>query len=61
MIDILVDYIILFASEIWSLILQTAPYLLLGMLFSGLIYIFVDNKLILKHIGSKNISSIFKS
>ena len=61
MIDILVNYIILFASEIWSLIIQTAPYLLLGMLFSGLIYIFVDNKLIYKHIGSKNFTSIFKS
>ena len=61
MIDILVDYIILFTSEIWSLFIQTAPYLLLGMLFSGLIYVFVDNKLIYKHIGSKNLSSIFKS
>jgi len=61
MIDILINYLILFALEIWSLFIQTAPYLLLGMLFSGLIYIFVDNKLILKHIGSKSISSIFKS
>ena len=61
MIDILINYLILFALEIWSLFIQTAPFLLLGMLFSGLIYIFVDNKLILKHIGSKNISSIFKS
>jgi len=50
-----------FILEIWSLFIQTAPYLLIGMFFSGLIYIFVDNKFILKHIGSKNILSIFKS
>ena len=38
-----------------------APYLILGMLTAGLISIFIDSRLVLKHIGSKNFSSVFKS
>lgn len=38
-----------------------APYLLLGMLFSGLISMFIDKGIVLKHIGAKNFKSIFKS
>lgn len=45
----------------WSLCVEVAPFLLLGMVFSGLISIFVDSHLIMKHIGKKNFSSIFKS
>ena len=47
--------------EMWSLCVEVAPFLLLGMVFSGLISIFVDSRLIMKHIGQKNFSSIFKS
>ncbi len=54
-------YIGLLVSEIWTLSSEMAPYLLLGMLFSGLISIFIDNNLVLNQIGSKNISSILKS
>ena len=45
----------------WSLCLNMAPFLLLGMVVSGLISMFVDSRLILKHIGSKNFLSIFKA
>ena len=38
-----------------------APFLLMGMFVSGLISMFVNSHLILKHIGSKNFLSIFKS
>jgi len=38
-----------------------APFLLMGMFVSGLISMFVNSRLILKHIGSKNFLSIFKS
>ena len=38
-----------------------APYLIIGMLTAGLISIFIDSRLVLKHIGSKNFSSVFKS
>ena len=61
MIELFKYYSFLFFSEIWSLCLETAPYLLIGMFFSGLINIFIDSNFIYKHIGSKNISSVFKS
>ncbi len=38
-----------------------APYLIIGMFTAGLISIFIDSRLVLKHIGSKNFSSVFKS
>ena len=41
--------------------MDMAPYLLLGMFVSGLISIFIDNSFVTKHIGQKNIFSIFKS
>jgi len=61
MLNLAVDYLDLFLSEIWSLCLQMSPFLLLGMFVAGLISIFVNSRLILKHIGSKNFSSILKS
>ena len=61
MIHVLRSFIQSFIEEFWSLCVETAPYLLLGMFFSGLIYIFIDSKFILKHIGSKSLSSILKS
>ena len=61
MIHFLSSFIQSFIEEFWSLCIETAPYLLLGMFFSGLIYIFIDSKFILKHIGSKSLSSILKS
>ena len=57
----LIKYIILFLNEIWSLTLMMAPYLLLGMLISGLLSIFINKDFVFKHIGSKNFISIFKS
>ena len=38
-----------------------APFLLMGMAISGLISIFIDSRMILKHLGSKNLLSIIKS
>jgi uncharacterized membrane protein YraQ (UPF0718 family)/copper chaperone CopZ len=59
--NLVVDYLGFFLSEIWSLCIQMSPFLLLGMFVSGLISIFVNSRLILKHIGSKNFLSILKS
>ncbi len=61
MFNSIINYATLFILEVWSLCLQTAPFLLMGMFFSGFIYIFVDSKFIFKHIGAKSISSVFKS
>ncbi len=57
----IIQYTILFINEIWSLTVMMAPYLLLGMLFSGIISMFIDKGIVLKHIGAKNFKSIFKS
>ena len=61
MLNLVVDYLSLFLSEMWSLCLDMAPFLLMGMFVSGVISMFVNSRLILKHIGSKNFLSIFKS
>lgn len=57
----MIHYISLFAQEMWRLCMEMAPYLLLGMFVSGLISVFIDNTFVTKHIGQKNIFSIFKS
>ena len=46
MLDIIIDYMLLFLREMWGLCLEMAPYLLLGMLVSGLISIFIDSSFI---------------
>ena len=57
----IIDYMLLFLREMWGLCLEMAPYLLLGMLVSGLISIFIDSSFIFKHIGQKNAGSVLKS
>ena len=59
--EIVINYIQMFLNEVWSLSMEMAPYLLLGMLVSGLISIFIDNDFIFNQIGPKNFTSIFKS
>jgi len=61
MLNVVVDYLGLFLSEMWSLCLEMSPFLLTGMFVAGIISMFVDSRLILKHIGSKSFSSILKS
>ena len=61
MLDIIIDNMLLFLREMWGLCLEMAPYLLLGMLVSGLISIFIDSSFIFKHIGQKNAGSVLKS
>lgn len=61
MLNSAVDYLGLFLLEMWSLCLEMSPFLLTGMFVAGLISMFVDSRLILKHIGSKSFSSILKS
>ena len=41
MLDLILDYMLLLVKEMWGLCVEMAPYLLLGMLVSGLISIFV--------------------
>ena len=57
----MVHYFGQFIQEMWSLCMEMAPYLLLGMLVSGLISIFIDSSFVSRHVGQKNIPSIMKS
>jgi len=58
---IIFDYCFIFIQEIWSLCLDMSPYLLLGMLVSGLIFVFIDSSIIYRQIGDKDFISILKS
>ena len=58
---LLVDISSTMLIEMWRLCAEMAPYLLFGMLVSGLITVFIDSQFIYKHIGSKDFKSIFKS
>ena len=58
---LLVDISSTMLIEMWRLCAEMAPYLLFGMLVSGLITVFIDSQFIYKHIGSKDFKSVFKS
>ena len=59
--SILVDISSTLLVEMWRLCAEMAPYLLFGMLVSGLITVFIDSQFIYRHIGSKDFKSVFKS
>ena len=50
-----------YLSVLWSYILVSAPYLLFGLFFSGLIHQFVPLSKVKKWLGEKNFSSVFKA
>jgi len=54
----LVDFITDFFSELWMLLLEMAPYLLLGFLFAGILKVFFPKRLIRKYIGKSNFRSV---
>ena len=59
MLNLAINYLSLLLFEMWSLCLEMAPFLLMGMVISGLISMFIDSRFIMKHLGSKNLLSIF--
>ena len=38
----------------WDICLEMAPFLILGFIFSGIISVFIDDKLVYKQIGQRN-------
>ena len=50
---------ILLAS--WALFLEAAPYLFLGLLVAGLMYLFLSPQAIVKHLHRGRVSSVFKA
>ena len=59
--ELFLDYLIILVKEMWTLSVDMAPYILLGMLVSGIISVFVNSDMIFKHIGPKNFTSTLKS
>ena len=59
--ELIFNYLNIFAKEMWSLCVDMAPYILLGMLVSGIISVFINSDMIFKHIGPKNFISTLKS
>ena len=50
-----------FFSEFYNLFIDMAPYLLVGLIFVGVLHVFVKKEFVTKHIGNNNISSIIKA
>ncbi len=59
--ELIFNYLNIFVKEMWSLCVEMAPYILLGMLVSGIISVFINSDMIFKHIGPKNFTSTLKS
>lgn len=48
-------------SESWQLLLQSAPYMLFGLLVGGLLKIFLSADYVAKHLGKGRFSSVLKA
>jgi len=51
----------LFFIEFYNLFIDMAPYLLIGLIFVGILHVFIKEQFITKHIGKNNILSIVKA
>lgn len=54
----MVEYISEYLNELWVLLQEMAPYLLIGFLFAGILKVFFPKKLIRKYIGGANLRSV---
>lgn len=48
-------------NEIIALFFEMAPYLMLGLIFVGLLKLFFNKDMIVRHVGKNNFSSVFKA
>lgn len=48
-------------TQFWTLLIESAPWLLLGLLMAGLIKVFVPPQWVEKHLKNRNFSSVFKA
>ncbi|MBU0946972.1 MAG: SO_0444 family Cu/Zn efflux transporter [Proteobacteria bacterium] len=49
------------AAASWQLLLQSAPYMLLGLLVGGLLKVFLSQEYVARHLGSSRFSSVIKA
>jgi uncharacterized membrane protein YraQ (UPF0718 family) len=47
--------------EAWNLLLDSSPYILLGLLISGLIKTFIGPQMVARHLGTNRFASVFKA
>lgn len=57
----LMETISAFINELWVLLLEMAPYLLIGFLFAGILKVFFPKKLIRRYIGKSNFKSVLNA
>lgn len=54
-------YIIIFLREIYTLFIEMAPYLILGMTIAGLLSVFIRRDMVARHVGKASLGSVFKA
>ena len=57
----LLGFITDFFVEMWVLLMEMAPYLLIGFLFAGILKVFFPRRIIKKYIGGSNFSSVLNA
>ncbi len=55
------EFINNFFQVFWDLSVEMAPWLLLGLLFSGILHVFLPNQFVYKQLGGKSPWNIFKA
>jgi len=50
-----------FFAQIVNTFIAMAPYLLIGLFFSGILHVFINKDLIIRHLGGNTISSVVKA
>ena len=48
-------------QEIWHLLQETSVYMLFGLLFSGLLKVFLNPETVVHHLGHGRFKSVFKA
>ena len=57
----ILEYIKLFFTEAVKLFFEMSPYIMLGILVAGLLHVFLSKNFVARHVGGKNIASVFKA
>ena len=57
----IMEYIMKFLSALATLTLEMAPYLLLGFLFAGILYVWFPRKKVYKYLGKPNNASVINA
>ena len=55
------NYIPIYTTEVFNLFIEMSPYLMMGFLISGILYIFISKEQISHNLGKGGIASIIKA